>query len=97
MSSTPESQHRWGELRDLVNAHDPVQLIAMGCPRDEYDCVTGPLMRSLEQGASADAIRAFLLAHFRDHVGLPISDTAATQLTSAAQAWYAARGEPARE
>jgi hypothetical protein len=46
------SRERWNELRDLVIAWKPNGLIAIGSPRDEYDCLLGPLMRDLEQGAA---------------------------------------------
>ena len=47
---------RWSELRTLVNDWDPVGLIAAGAPTDEYDCVSGPLLRRLEEQASAGEI-----------------------------------------
>jgi hypothetical protein len=39
-------------------------------PRDEYDCMVGPVMRLLENGASDGDIAAYLRAEVTDHFGL---------------------------
>jgi hypothetical protein len=91
MPNKAESRLRWSELRDLVNAHDPIGLIATGAPKDEYECIVGPLMRLLEHSAPAHEIGSFLETEFRTHFGSPISEAGAMELTTRAQAWYATR------
>ena len=85
---------RWSELRRLVNDWDPVGLIAAGAPTDEYDCISGPLLRCLEEQASAGEIAEYLTGEFRDHFGVRISDAPvfARRVVSWHQA-FAAPGE----
>ena len=85
-----ELRLRYSELRDLVNAWDPVGLIADGAPEDEYDCVVGPTLRRLESRESSQAIADFLDHEFRDHFGCePPSDSRA--FAQRALSWYAER------
>ncbi len=75
-----ESRRRWKELREIVNRWDPIAVFRMDSewPRDEYECVTGPLMRMLEAGRNADDITDYLEKEVREHFGIePVPGAAA--------------------
>ena len=73
----------------MVNTWDPVGLIAMGAPLDEYDCVVGHVMRVLERKDSPEQLTTFLAAHIAEHFGLAPSDPG--PFARQAVAWYASR------
>jgi hypothetical protein len=87
--SKQESRTRWKELRDLVNSWDPIGLIDVGCPEDEYDCVVGPLMRRLEEDESTSKITKYLETEFRDHFGCEARDV--FEFVARAKKWYSER------
>jgi hypothetical protein len=62
-------------LRDLAFNEDPAGLfpIMAEAPRDEYDCLVGPLLSLLERGASEHEIAKFLESTLKDHFG--VADT----------------------
>jgi hypothetical protein len=70
-----QSRERWGELRDLACEWDPIGVISIGAPRDEYDCLLGTLLRLLEGGADEDKLFKFLDAEMKNHFGLPFVPT----------------------
>jgi hypothetical protein len=76
-------------MTEMVNAWDPIGLIEMGAPPDEYDCVVGDVMRALERKDSPQQMALYLEAHITDHFGSIPRDPLpfATQAVS----WYAAR------
>jgi len=80
---------RYRELRDLVNAWDPVGLIATGAPLDEYDCIVGPVLRRLEEHQSASMIAAYLSTEFDDHFGVALRDP--KEFAEKAVTWYSQR------
>lgn len=84
-----ELRQRSLELRSLVNEWDPIGLIAAGAPLDEYECVTGPLLRMLEERAGTETIANYLATEFAEHFGVPITDAAA--FSKRASSWYDAR------
>ena len=84
-----ESRRRWGELTELVNAWDPVGLIAMGAPGDEYDCVVGDVLRALERGESAAGLAGLLATHLPEHFGSAVANP--KPFAEQAVAWYNAR------
>jgi hypothetical protein len=67
--SKEQSRARWGELRELLNEWDPIGVMPDG-PRDEYDCLAGPVLRMLEGGASHGQIADFLRSEIAEHFGL---------------------------
>ena len=70
--SKEQSRVRWAELRGLLNEWDPIGVMSIPeGPRDEYDCIAGPLMRMLEAGASQGQIADFLRQEMTEHFGLP--------------------------
>lgn len=71
-----ESRRRWRELRGAVNNWDPVGLLELGAPEDEYECLVGPLMHMLDNGSSPEEIADYLNQHIPDHFGVPIREGA---------------------
>ncbi len=61
--SKEHSRKRWRELRDAVNEWDPVGLIELGAPVDEYECLVGPLMRMLGKNTKEDIAIIFLFIY----------------------------------
>jgi hypothetical protein len=86
-----QSRKRWAELRDLVVGWDPLGLIHIGSPRDEYDCLLGPLMRYLEQRAPDGIISSYLQHEFSGHFGVSAypSEAERTRFAQTVRAWFA--------
>lgn len=57
-------------LRDLLNAWDPIGVVADGGPQDEYDCLIAPMLDELAGGAEPAGLAAFLRHELDDHFGL---------------------------
>jgi hypothetical protein len=85
-----QSRKRWEELRDLLVAWDPLNLSKIGAPRDEYDCLLGPLMRHLEQGSTDNVVSSFLAHEFTDHFGVPsyAEEPDVVRFAQLARAWF---------
>lgn len=85
----------WEELRDLLFAWNPIGVD--GLPRDEYDCVIGPLVDHLHKGESEDQLIAFLTNAIKDHFGLDPAESWVSEATGmlAARAilWFSDLGE----
>lgn len=94
MLSKQESRMRWRELRQLVNQWDPIGLISMGAPEDEYECVVGPVLRMLESSESPGAISSYLEAEFAEHFGMP--GVTAFEFANQAIEWYRERWRESR-
>ena len=56
-------------LRIMVNAWDPIGLIACGTPEDEYDCITHRVLGLLHNHADAAAISKSLATFLPGHFG----------------------------
>lgn len=82
MLTKDQSRQRLRELRDLVNAWDPIGLIAAGAPEDEYECLVGPVLRLLEQGVSQEVIGSYVAGECRDHFGAPIAESSAREFAA---------------
>jgi hypothetical protein len=90
--SRAELRARFRELRDLVNTWDPIGVMAdPEWPRDEYECVVGPLLRQLEEGAPVNEITGFLYHEFTDHFGLDVSRASTMVWAEEAVSWFARR------
>jgi hypothetical protein len=63
-------KQRFAELRDLVNEWDPIGLIEAGAPRDEYECLVGPILRRLEAQNPVHEIAGFLDHQMVEHFGV---------------------------
>jgi hypothetical protein len=90
--SRAELRARFRELRNLVNTWDPIGVMAdPDWPRDEYECVVGPLLHRLEKEVPMEEIGAFLHDEFTDHFGLDVSRATAMARAEAAVSWYVQR------
>jgi hypothetical protein len=79
------------EVRALVWDWDPVGLASLGSPRDEYDCLVGPIASALVHGLSSRELAARLRTKISDHFGVQPPSTTA-RFASEARVWYATRG-----
>ena len=68
--SKEQSRRRWKELRETVNNWDPVGLIELGAPEDEYECLVGQLMSLLELDTQPTGIADFLNYEIPHHFGV---------------------------
>ena len=59
-------------LRKLLNSWDPIGLIELGSPGDEYQCLVGDVFRELRQGRDQKKIVSFLVRHFPEHFGVRV-------------------------
>ena len=82
------SGRRWIELRTQVNAWDPLGLIGMGAPLDEYDCLLGPVMRMLESGDAPTKIAVYLDHEFVEHFGDAPRDFGSSGFAAQARRWF---------
>ena len=77
-------------LRAMINAWDPIGLIACGTPEDEYDCITHRVLGLLHSQADAAAISkslaTFLPYHFGSAPSAPEIEAFAVKAT---EAWAA--------
>ncbi len=85
-----ESRRRWKELRDIVNRWDPIGVFKMDpeCPKDEYECVTGPLMRMLEARSSVEEITRYLEKEVREHFEIEPVPGAAGRCATESVNWF---------
>lgn len=58
--------------RDIVNKHDPIDLIAIGCPEDEYNSEVEEILKSLpdvkNEEALGEAIWQIFVAYFDEQL-----------------------------
>lgn len=57
-----ESLYR--EVRAILNAHDPVYLIASGCPNDEYEPEVRTILPRLGEASDAAGVQVILREEF---------------------------------
>ena len=90
--SRSELRQRYDELRTLVNRWDPIGVMEdPSWPRDEYDCLVGPVLRHLEDGASAATIAAFLSDELAGHFGQPVAPARTEGWAREAREWFDTR------
>ena len=78
-------------LHDLIDAWDPVGLLEIGAPKDEYGCLVEPILGHLVRGDTPEQLAAWLHSHIADHFGT--SSPNARAFAEKACAWY--RAQPA--
>ena len=84
-----QSRQRWRELRDMVNAWDPVGLMAIGAPPDEYEDIVSEVLRALERRESAQQLAASLTGYIPAQYGSGPRDPSA--FAAQAVEWYESR------
>ena len=58
------------ELRMILNEWNFLA-VAIAGPQDEYDCMLGPLLTLLHNGADENEVRDFIKKERKEHFGLP--------------------------
>ena len=87
-----ELRQRYAELRDLINQWDPIGVMDdPAWPRDEYDCLVGPVLRHLEAGDKPDVIVAFLTSELTEHFGMDRGAIRPQEFVGCAAVWFADR------
>lgn len=59
-------------LTKLVNEWDPIGLIEIGAPEDEYDCIVPQILTFLRKGMRYDDLLDFYMGDMSDHFGFSI-------------------------
>jgi hypothetical protein len=87
--SKQQSRERWAQLRALVCEWDPIGVMDdPDWPRDEYDCLLGPLLRHLEGGTSEAELAAFLSEQIENHFGLDPAYFDFPEVAAKLRNWY---------
>lgn len=79
-------------VRERIWAWDPVRLVDLGVPDDEYDCLVGPVTGGLREGLSPAALSGRLEAFVRGHFGQVPQD--AYEFANSIVNWYRESGKP---
>jgi hypothetical protein len=83
-----EQRQRWSQLRELMCDWDPIGIMDhANAPRDEYDCLIGPLLTQLAASASEADIAKYLRNQIH-HFGLSATDYDFNAVAKRVQAWY---------
>lgn len=82
-------------LRDLLNAWDPIGVVADGGPQDEYDCLIAPMLDELDAGAGPAGLVAFLRHELDEHFGLSPENVAGIETVARRAAKLRAPGSDA--
>jgi hypothetical protein len=83
------------ELRALLCEWDPIGVMDdPEWPRDEYDCMLGPLMRLLKDGAEVGQIADYLQSEITGHFGLSGGHYDFSAIGGRVKAWFVERGSP---
>jgi len=70
--SKRELRERSSQLRSLMCEWDPIGVMSEpDWPRDEYDCLVGPLLTLLAQDAAEEDIARYLRKEIDEYFGLP--------------------------
>ena len=84
-----ELRQRWSQLRELMCEWDPIGIMDnANAPRDEYDCLVGPLLTQLASSASEADIAKYLRNQIVHHFGLSSTDYDFAAVAKRVQAWY---------
>ncbi|BCB89296.1 hypothetical protein [Phytohabitans suffuscus] len=79
---------RRAELRHLLNEWDFIGVFDEETNVDEYDCMIGPLLARLADGADSDDIRALLDAEVTGHFGLSDGAVETSATAERLTAWW---------
>ena len=86
--SKEQSRARWSELRTIFCKWDPIGVMDNPeWPRDEYDCMVGPVLRMLEADAPEGDI-ANLRREITDHFGLSPESYDFASVARQAKSWF---------
>jgi hypothetical protein len=60
------------KLSQLVNKWDPLGLIKIGSPEDEYDCLSDKVYSMLNRNVQEEAMITEIALEFENHFGCPV-------------------------
>lgn len=84
-----EIRARSAELRALMCEWDPIGVMDdPNSPRDEYDCLVGPLLTLLDSGASKEEIARYLRKEVDEHFGLSADNYDFTSVAECVRRWF---------
>ena len=87
--SKRESRQRSSELNALMCAWDPIGvMVDPSWPRDEYECLVGPLLRMLGSGAGQTEIASYLQAQIVEHFGLSEEHYDFRAVAARVESWF---------
>jgi hypothetical protein len=85
-------KRQMSELRDLFCDWDPLSvMVDPEWPRDEYDCLIGPVLSRLTQGASEAEIADYLRKEFNEHFGVNSSGPEIENFARRIKSWFQGR------
>ena len=91
-SHKKSSKEEWAELRNLLCDWDPIGVMAdPEWPRDEYDCLIGPVLHRLMEGVSAIELADYLRNEITDHFGLNEADYDFESVARRITTWFRER------
>jgi hypothetical protein len=94
--SKKQLRSRWAELRDLLCEWDPIGVMGDPTwPRDEYDCLIGPVLSLLLKGGSDVDVANFLRNEITEHFGLNESYYDFEHIARRITSWFQNRGTEA--
>ena len=83
------SRRRWAEARKIVCDWDPIGVMDNPTwPRDEYDCIIGPVLRLLERDASIEELQAYLEKELTEHFGIGYVDADVQRVSKTLKSWF---------
>lgn len=87
--SKRELRQRSAQLRALMCEWDPIGVMSdPNWPRDEYDCLVGPLLTLLAQGASEEQLAQYMRKDLDEHFGLPPDNYDFTEVARRVRRWF---------
>src|SRR5262245_52821055 len=87
--SKRELRQRSAQPRELMCDWDPIGVMGdPDWPRDEYDCLVGPLLALLQSGTSNDDISNYLRKEIADHFGLSADTYDFTAVVERVRRWF---------
>jgi hypothetical protein len=83
------SRRRWADATALMCDWDPIGVMGDPTwPRDEYDCMIGPVLRLLERDASVDELQAYLGKELTEHFGLTSIPSSERRISETLKKWF---------
>ena len=87
--SKREIRERIAQLQALMREWDPIgAMTEPRWPSDEYECLVGPLLTRLAQGASEEDIARYLRQELQEHFGLSPDNHNCAAVAHRTLRWY---------
>jgi hypothetical protein len=81
------------QLRRILMGWDPIGVAGMPQAADEYDCMMGPLLRMLYEGARPSRIEQWLTQELKAHFGLSPDRSREARLAADLVVWWSRRAQ----